>query len=124
MLLQLKVNASSIPSTLGKGKHGYMGVILSLVTYATLDPIQSFVLPDHPGILQFVHPATYYEIFLAKTLHNESIRPLQSYQLIQHALVQQVSEAVDGKYLRSLRNHIMRQVLSDIRDLILSLFCV
>ena len=35
---QLKANASSIPTTLGGGNHGYLGLILSPATYATISP--------------------------------------------------------------------------------------
>ena len=65
-----------------------------------------------------------YEIALAKTLHNESVRTFQSYQLIQRALVHQVLEVAEDKYLSSLRNLITGQVMSNIIDLILHLFCV
>ena len=88
ILLQLKVNTISALSTLGGGKHNYIGVILSPVTYETLAPMQPFELSGHPGILQIVHLVTQYEIALAKTLHNKSVRTVQSYQLIQRALVQ------------------------------------
>ena len=106
MLLQLKANISSIPSTLGGGQHGYIGVILSPVTYATLNHMQPFEPPIHPGILQVNLPAMQYEIALAKTLHNESICTFHSYLLIQRALVQQVLKVIDEKYVSSLRNRI------------------
>ena len=124
MLLQLKANASSVPSTLGGGQRSYIGVIFSPVTYATLAPMQPFKPLFHPGIFQVDLPATQFEISLAKTLHNENVRPFQSCLLIQHALVQQVLEAINEKYLSSLRNQITGQVPSDIRDLILHHFCV
>ena len=79
MLLQIKANTSSVPSTLGGGQHGYIRVILSPVIYATLPPMHPFVPPDHPGILQIVHPAMQYKTSLTKTLHNESVRTFQSY---------------------------------------------
>ena len=124
MILQLKANASSVPSTLGDGQHGYIRVILSPVTYATLAHMQPFVPPVHPGVLQVDLPATQFEIALAKTLHDENVRTFQSYLLIQRALVQQVLEAIEPKYLSSLRNRITGQVPSEIRDLILHLFRV
>ena len=58
MILELKANASSVSSTLGGGQHGYIGVILSPVTYATLAPMQPFVPPIHPGVLHVDLPAT------------------------------------------------------------------
>ena len=82
MLLQLKSNASSLPSTLGGGQHGCIGVILSPATYATLAPMQPFEFPVHPGVLQVVLPATQFEIVLAKTLHDKNVFTFQSYLLI------------------------------------------
>ena len=97
MILQLKANASSVPSTLGGGQHGYIGVILSPVTYSTLNPMQPFVPPVHLGILHVDLPATQFEIALTKTLHDEDVRTFQSYLLIQRALVQQVLEVIEPK---------------------------
>ena len=124
MLLRLKANASSVPSTLGGGQYGYIGVILSPVTYATLAPMQPFETPTHPGILQVKLPATEYEIAFTKTLHDKSLCTFQLYLLIQHALVQQVLEVIDETYLSSLRTQITGHVPSDIRDVILHRFRV
>ena len=49
---QLKANAASIPTTLGGGNHGYLGLILSPAAYATISPT-AFVEPAYPG----QHPA-------------------------------------------------------------------
>ena len=38
MILELKSNASSVPSTIGGGSHGYVGIILSPPMYDTLAP--------------------------------------------------------------------------------------
>ena len=68
--------------------------------------MQPFVPPIHPGILQIIHPATQNERYLAKMLHKEGVRTFQYYQLIQRTLVQKILEAVEDKYLSSLRNRI------------------
>ena len=49
---QLKANATSVPTTLGGGNHGYVGLILSPATYATISPT-AFIEPTYPG----QHPA-------------------------------------------------------------------
>ena len=49
---QLKANAASVPTTLGGGNHGYLGLILSPATYATISPT-AFIKPAYPG----QHPA-------------------------------------------------------------------
>jgi len=46
----------------------------------------------------------------------------QSYQLIQITLIQQVLEAIDGRYLSCLRNRVTIQAPNNIRSLILNVF--
>ena len=67
MLLQLKVNAISVPSTLGEAAHSYVDVILLPVTYATLAPMDPFIPPTHPNTLDIVHGGTQYEIVFVKS---------------------------------------------------------
>ena len=45
---ELKANAASIPTTLGGGTHGYLGLILSPAAYATIAATQ-FIEPIYPG---------------------------------------------------------------------------
>ena len=45
---ELKANAASIPTTLGGGTHGYLGLILSPAAYATIATTQ-FIEPIYPG---------------------------------------------------------------------------
>ena len=63
ILLHLKANTSSIPSTLGVRGHGFVEVIISVVAYTILVPMFPFVDQVRPGILA---GATHYEIMLTK----------------------------------------------------------
>ena len=58
------------------------------VIYAKLAPMYPVIPLVYLSILNVVHPATQYEIALAKTLYNEGVRTYQSYQLTQYAFVQ------------------------------------
>ena len=87
-----------------------------------LAPMAPFVVPTHPGTLRAPMEATQYQVALVKMVHNEALQTFQSYQLIQCALVQQVLETIETKYLRSIKNRITGQVPAEIRMLILHLF--
>ena len=122
LLIELKANAGSVPTTLGGGAHGFIGMIISPATYFTIAPNTPFIISVHPGTLTHVQGATHFQIQAATTTYNEQLITFHSYQLVQRALVQHVLEAMDAKYLSALRNRITGQVPSDIRSLILPLF--
>ena len=67
---EIKANASSVPSTLGGGHYGHLGLILSDDRYATLAHTVPWVSPANPG--PFVPPAagTGPQIEAAKDLGN------------------------------------------------------
>ncbi len=52
---ELKANASSVPSTLGGGFNGHLGLLLSDARYITVPNAVAWVTPGTPGL--FVPPA-------------------------------------------------------------------
>ena len=66
--------------------------------------------------------ATQFEIALASRFDKEACRKFQSYQLVQHSLIQHVLEEIDGRYLYRLRNRVTCQLPANIRLLILIVF--
>ena len=48
---ELKSNVSSVPTTLGGGNHGYLGMILSPTEYRRIAPTDPFTRPPNPGVL-------------------------------------------------------------------------
>lgn len=61
MICCIKANASSVPCTLDSGPHGYVGVLLSPTTYASLLGIP-FDLHLHPSPLNIPQGSTQYVI--------------------------------------------------------------
>ena len=122
MLLEVKENLSSVPSTLGGGAHGYVGVILSVPTYAILVPMTPFRTLAHPSTLTVPPGVTQYDITLIKTQHDENMRTFYEYQLVQRATIQQVWEEINSKYVTRPYNRITGQVPTDIRPVMISLF--
>ena len=62
MVLQLKSNAVYGMGTLGDGVYGYIFIIMSPVTDATLDPLSLFIVPAPPGPINVTDNATQHEI--------------------------------------------------------------
>ena len=48
---ELKSNASSVPTTLGGGNHGYLGMVLTPAEYCIISPNGPFTQLPNPGVL-------------------------------------------------------------------------
>ena len=55
---QLKINAQSVPTTLGGGQLGYLALVLSAADYAAIQNTIPFVRPVDPGVFQYVPTPT------------------------------------------------------------------
>ena len=54
LLVQLKANAHAVPTTLGGGQFGHLGLLLSDACYAIIAPNTPFVRAQNPG--DFITP--------------------------------------------------------------------
>ena len=119
---QLKANAASIPTTLGGGHHGYLGLILSPAAYATISPT-AFTEPAYPG----QHPTIPAGTNAATTSaiirrHTEDTRQWREFKNVSTALKNQLLSAVDDIYVRALRDRHVGYMNQTIRNLLTHLF--
>lgn len=119
---ELKANAGSVPSTLGGGQHGHLGLLLSAVRYAALPHTEPWVSPVNPG--PFVPPAggTGPQIEAAKDVWRELKQTFELCQATEKALIAQIVESIDPIYIRALLNRATGQYSSSIRAMILHFF--
>lgn len=119
---EIKANASSVPSTIGGGQYGHLGLILSPTRYATLVNTVPWVTPVNPG--PFVPPAngTAAQIEAAKDVWRENKNDFAVCQATEKAIVAQIVDAVDKDYIRTLLNRTTGQYSSDIRGVLRHLF--
>ena len=96
---ELKANAGSVPSTLGGGQHGHLGLLISPVRYAALVHTEPWVTPVNPG--PFVPPAggTGPQIEAAKDVWRELKQTFELCQATEKALVAQIVESIDPIYI-------------------------
>ena len=122
LLTELKANASSVPTTIGGGLYGHLGLILSDVRYATLPNTVPWVSPANPG--PFVPPAngTGPQIEAAKDVWRELKQTFDLCQATEKALIAQIVETIDPIYLRAVLNRATGQYSASIRALLLHLF--
>ena len=122
LMTELKANASSVPSIIGGGHYGHLGLIVTADKYATLANTIPWVTPDHPG--SFTPPAggTAAQIDAAKDVWRDLKFSFDIAQATSKALIAQMVESIDSLYLRALLNRTTGQYASNVRDVLHHLF--
>jgi hypothetical protein len=119
---ELKANASSVPSTLGGGQHGHLGLLLSNARYTALPNSLPWTTPGNPG--PFAPPAigTGPQIDAAKDVWKDLKQTFELCQATEKALIAQIVETIDPIYLRALLNRATGQYSVSIHALVTHLF--
>ena len=115
---QLKANAASVPTTLGGGNHGYLGLILSPATYATIS-VTAFIDGQHPAIPAGTSAANTSGIIRR---HTEDTRQWHEFKNVSTALKNQLLCAVEDIYVRALCDRHIGYMNQSIRNLLTHLF--
>ena len=118
MMQLLYGNAASLPTMLGGGKHGHIGIIMTPRLYTTLanTPYDS---PPNPGITPTHAIGALAEIRQKNFLvHKEERRILYNRQTMEDALKSIIINAVDEVYIGELRNKYTGYLGITARDLL------
>ena len=94
---QLKANAASIPTTLGGGNHGYLGLILSSAAYTTIAATQFFE-PNLPAGTSAANTSTIIRC------HTEALCQWREFKNVNTTLKNQLLSALDDIYVRALKD--------------------
>ena len=105
MMQLLYVNAASLPTTLGRGQHVHIGIIMTPQLYTTLENTPYGSPPD-PGITPTHEIGASAEICQTNFLvHKEERRIFDNNQTMEDALKSIIIDAVNKVYIGKLRNH-------------------
>ena len=100
----LKSNASSIPTSLGGGAHGHLGLILLPALYVIITG-HNFNQPANPGTTPTIPPgSTNAQISAITRQFNTEFKEYTEYYRTDQALKQLLLGAVEEMYVSSLRN--------------------
>jgi hypothetical protein len=99
----LNANAASVHSELGGGALGHLTLTVSTAVYATLSA-QPFVAPVNPGPTPNLTGATVAQTTVRIRNHKEALRLWREYQNVDAALKQQIINAVEKLYIRTLQH--------------------
>ena len=102
----LKANAASMPSDLGGGDHGLLGLVLSATVYSQVaGALNPFTRPANPGSTPTI-PAlsTGEQTRRLERDHKENLRVYREVNRTDQALKQQLLRAFDDMYFKALKN--------------------
>ena len=119
---EIKANAASVPSTLGGGSYGHLGLVLSPDRYATLANAVPWISPVNPGPFDPPAVGTAAQIDAAKDVWRGLKLSFDLCQATEKALIAQVVESIDQIYLRALLNRTTGQYSTDLRAVLQHLF--
>jgi hypothetical protein len=119
---EVKANAANVPTTLGGGEYGHLGLVLSDQRYAALPNSLPWVTPVNPGIFAPPAGATGPQIEAARDVWRQRLRTYELFQATEKALIAQVVEAIDTIYLRAKWNRATGQYTGSISAILLHLF--
>ena len=95
---QAKSNASSVPSTLGGGIHGHLGLLLSPIKYESISLVP-FSRPVHP-ILDLTGVTSWEETQARRLLYNDARKLFSTVNAVETALKQQLTESIQSEFLK------------------------
>jgi hypothetical protein len=97
-------NAASLPTTIGGGAHGHIGLIMTTVLYATLTPT-AYMVPDDPGPV-VTHAANASPSIRERNTitYKEARRIYDNNANMDSALKTQIIDAIEDTYLCKLQN--------------------
>lgn len=104
LFIQLNTNACAIPTTLGGGQYGHLGLTLTTTDYKT-HTTDDFVLPTHPGPLP-LYDSTLKDAENKQTqlVYKQEMATFRLCTNIDGALKQQLLAAINHQYISTLTN--------------------
>jgi len=119
---EIKANAASVPTTLGGGLYGHLGLVVSDQKYANLAHTIPWITPVNPGVYVPPPGATRPQLEAAKEVWRALTQTFELCQATEKALIAQIVESIDSIYLRALLNRTTGQYAANLRDVITHLF--
>ena len=118
---ELKANAQSVPTVLGGGQHGYLGLLLTVEEYENVAQGSPYIRPSLPTLntemsdTQFILAQKQHQYKMEMLTYRESIA-------VNRILIQKIVNAMDEKFLKALRDRHTNRIRMNIADILIYLF--
>eukprot|EP00957_Ditylum_brightwellii_P209624 15362521-Ditylum_brightwellii.AAC.1 len=102
-------NASTIPSTIGGGNHGHLGLVIKVPKYLQVTGV-TLGAPPNPGLVPLSHRPfmTRAEIENECQNHHVALVTFQTYNNCDKALRNQLVATIEERYIKALCQGIVR----------------
>ena len=121
MKKQLKANAQSVPSILGGGQFGLLGLVLTPAEYQVISNV-AFVEPARPAALQIPPFTAQHDAIRLRGEHEEDMDTYRDCIAVKKALIKQIVAAVDTEYLKELRDPTTNSITLHVYEVLEHLF--
>ena len=118
---ELRANAASVPSNLGGGLYGHLGLVLDATEYINVSPTP-YVHPPLPLALDIPAGTPVHTALRLKTDNDEAIRLHRETLSVEQALKMQIQDALEPLYLKTLKNTHTKKIHQSIPDILTFLF--
>ena len=98
---EIKANGKSVPSTLGGGSQGHLGLVSSPSSYDRISPGVPFTRPALPE-LPNLSTSTANQIAVAEEIYAKTLEEFKTCNLLERTIIQQINTAVDADCLADL----------------------
>ena len=98
---EMKANTMMVPTTLGRGACGHLGLILEPVKYSSILGTAVYVRPTHPGPLNMTLGMTQFQITQSQDHHQEALQIFREVITVEMTLKQNIVGAIEAKYLKT-----------------------
>ena len=100
---ELMRNAASVPTDLGGGANGHLGLLFTPAEYLAVNAT-AYTRPLHPGTLNIAAGTANHEATRRTSEHKDQIREFRETVNVEKAMIKQIVQAIDHQYLDTLRN--------------------
>ena len=118
---QLRANAASVPSTLGGGLYGHLGLVLDPTEYTSVSGTP-YVHPPAPPALTMPNGTPVHTALRLQTQHAEDKKLNRETISVEQALKMQIQDALEPIYLRTLKNTHTQKIHQSIPEILTFLF--
>eukprot|EP00957_Ditylum_brightwellii_P005554 425832-Ditylum_brightwellii.AAC.1 len=105
---EIRSNAQSVDTTLGRGSNRHLGLVCNTTTHASIPGTAAHIQPGNPGPL--VADRTAVQSAHASDLHQEEFHLFREVTNVEHALIQQIVKSIEPKYFSAIHNLVTNKI--------------